>query len=71
MMPMERVLAAAGTNLVIKSYNRDDKTQQFTFDYKKKAIMSLHPSYKTMSLTIQSKGATRNMVLEEANSRWW
>lgn len=71
MLPMERVLAAHGTNLVIKGYNRDDKSQQFTFNYRKKAIMSLHPSYKAMSLTIQSKGTAKSMILEAANSRWY
>jgi hypothetical protein len=70
-MPMERVLAAHGQNLAIKSYNRDDKGQQFIFNYRKKAIMSLHPSYKAMSLTIQSKGKAKNMILEAANSRWY
>ena len=71
MLPMNRVLAAHGTNLVIKNYNRDDKAQQFVFNQKKKAILSNHPSYKRYSLSIQSRGRSSNLALEVSYTRWW
>jgi hypothetical protein len=69
-LPMQRfVEVVGGRNVVLKTFSKDRRAQQFVFDTKSKTIKSYQ--WKDKSFDIQNSGKSSNLQVWKTNARWF
>jgi len=69
-LPMQRfVEVVGGRNVVLKTFAKNRRAQQFIFDAKSKTIKSYQ--WKDRSLDIQNAGKSSNLQVWKTNARWF
>jgi hypothetical protein len=63
------VEVVGGRNVVLKTFSKDRRAQQFVFDTKSKTIKSYQ--WKDKSFDIQNSGKSSNLQVWKTNARWF